>query len=818
MRKAIQYILALLLVAAVPAAMRFSIPTVEFKPRYGEAKTVFEPFQKETPNPFRKFLWLNGEWKFRLPGEKAWRAVAVPHVWNSIPGLENYTGRAEYSLEFEIPEDWADGKVYLHFGAVAGAAEVRFNGAAAARESSAFLPLEADVTRIARIGGGNRVEVLVDNRPDPAAAPGITDEKSFGGIPREVYIERRNRIHFTDVMVETVSMDGATAEVRVTAGLELDGYAGALVFGKIDRPDGGDPVSFDTTVSADERGKGRLVWRGEIGNAALWSPGAPALHSLGMVAIEEDGASDGVRKKFGLSVRGPDGDGIYEINGKKAAMRGVVWREQGPGGVGPVVTETQLRKDFERLAAAGFNAVRFPHPPHPAALDACDRLGILALVELPLWRGVPAAAGVEYNKQLEKLLEKTIIVNRLHPSIAAWGLGADLDPGDRKTLETVAALAKAAKRLDPARPVYAGFRAFHAAPPDTGFAAFSLVTDSHFTVEKRMKSVLKRAEKRAEKGAAKAPVLVTAFGARGIPGVKNLAGAPGSEMNQLLLVGMFENLAAASPAVQGWFIDSLTDYEGPFTDFHGRYNLVRRGLLTREREPKYAYEYLSGLEKEAPQWRFAGFFSRRLPKAELVLLVLLLLVCTAFWQGYIHPGSLEFAGRRSGRIALEFAIFGLPALVVAGLCGSFAVAARLGPETDPAGLSPVLYAAVRLWLEPAGARILALTGLQAAWLLAASVVMSLFLGFRPLAVFELVSRCAAARLLYLPMWLLPVTPWVYVCAAAVVEAAAEVWILRRGFGAPVGRTAAVVAVSHAAVAAAAVFLAVRLFGSVDFLF
>jgi len=155
-----------------------------------QAKTVFEaefaPHQGMTPpmeQPLRQEICLNGAWQFqgvelsaewrpnqgvapKLPPAKAedWYAtkIKIPSPWN-INGYKRSDGPdhhdfPSYPASWEkykmgwmkksvaIPEYWSGKRLFLHFEAAAGFAEIYVNGKKVCENFDLFLPFEADIT------------------------------------------------------------------------------------------------------------------------------------------------------------------------------------------------------------------------------------------------------------------------------------------------------------------------------------------------------------------------------------------------------------------------------------------------------------------------------------------------------------------------------------------------------------------------------------------------------------------------------------------------------------------------------------------------
>lgn len=769
MSRWIQYGLIFLIVAAMAGLFFLAMPGSADRPGYKSAQVFFDPIEK-TPNPFRKQLWLNGKWEFRTALDNLWHTVAVPHVWNSIPGLELYRGKAIYRLEFEFPDDWRDGRTFACFGGLAGFYEIRANGELVANGFSRYTPLEVDITDYVDYEKSGVIEIILDNSVTIPGFEPPQDEKNFGGIYREAYLELRRDIRFRDVRVRTVDIYGATATIRVEAAMDSDTGADTVVFGKIQSADGGHLITFATDISWTEDGSGIIEWEGDVSPVTPWTPDTPKIYVASLVAIQEFGTADGIAAEFGVLDRSIGDGGIRDAGGAPLTLRGATWREQLPGGKGPLIDSGLLADDFDAIRTAGLNSVRFAHPVHSAVLDECDRRGVYAVQEFPLPSYRWMEQGGDYVADVEEQLSRMILRDVNRPSIAAWGLSvAPEDTGDL-SFGITARLTELIRSLDPARPVYITSRGAASVAHSAGdFTAVNMFgRDAGAQLE--IAAGLDR-----ESAAAAKPALVTAYGAYGIAGFTGAININGSEINQTnTLLATGERLEQGEGAA-GWFIDSYADYEGPLVDPAGRRNTVHSGLMTAGREPKMAYEYVAGLTAAPSGWprSITGFL---FPWGPFAAVALALLLSCAVWSGFgvlwpafAEPDSLDPAAEGANRFMGNILFFGLPMLLAGAAAAAFAFsAAAPHPSVDLAHFPPGILAAVLLWLDSYWMVFAVFFGAQLAWLLVVAAIVSAATGAGPLHVFELLARCAALRPLFL---LIPLLPF----GAAVIPAGVLAW-------------------------------------------
>ena len=198
-----------------------------------------EGFTNRLEKPWREDICLNGYWDLQ-PGEQftgEWEhtRIKIPSPWNvnsfSYEGLEgpdhrNYPSYPErwdtlsaawLHKTVEIPRDWAGDRIFLHFEAVAGKAQVFVGQTLVAENFDIFLPFEADITPL--VTPGVRAEIFVrvisqqcfedhggvGRRVIPAGSMWGTH---IAGIWQDVYLVRRPAVRVEDVYIQPMVASG----------------------------------------------------------------------------------------------------------------------------------------------------------------------------------------------------------------------------------------------------------------------------------------------------------------------------------------------------------------------------------------------------------------------------------------------------------------------------------------------------------------------------------------------------------------------------------------------------------------------------------
>jgi beta-galactosidase len=393
---------------------------------------------RSAPSP-RLRVNLNQGWLFRR-GESAaaqdWETANLPHSVRLEPanasGGRNYQGVCWYRKILQISPSWKDRTIYLHFEGAMHSAEVYLNDRKIAEHHCGYTPFTIDLTPWARAEApGNVLAVRLDNSDNPLIPPGKPqrelDFTYFGGLYRNVYLEVLDRLHITDPILEEpvagggifvtyprVSAESATARIQTevrneatgdcpcTVRQELLDPQGALIAETSDHRVVGGNVTFQQTL--------------QIHRPNLWHPLHPHLYALRTTLLDGNRTADEQITRIGIRHVGFDKDDGLFINHEKFLSIGANRHQDHPY-VGYALPDSAHRRDAVKLRDAGFTSVRSHYPQSPAFMDACDELGLLAIVSNPGWQFVGDRL---FQERAVQNTRRMIRRDRNRPSVILW--------------------------------------------------------------------------------------------------------------------------------------------------------------------------------------------------------------------------------------------------------------------------------------------------------------------------------------------------------------------------------------------------------------
>lgn len=428
-----------------------------------------------------KSLDLNGVWKFKWvsgtktgPGpsefqaadldDSQWDDIRVPLSWemtgrynkptynntgyphyNEPPyartgfeehGIVNHNATGFYRRTFEIPEDWADQRIFIHFDGVYSCCVVWVNGKFIGYSQGANNVAEFDLTDAVNVGR-NQLSVRVYRWCDGSYLEG-QDMWRLSGIHRDVYLYATPKTFVRDhyITVRNQSDDATGGELNValeidnrdgvkcekTIRMELLDASGRLV-AKVERqiPVSESRTSFELTTPP-------------LSNLTPWNAENPYLYDVVISQLSEGKEEMVFATKYGFrkisQVNGESGR-YFTINGRRIFFKGVNAHDAHPLYGRYLDNETML-KDITLMKQANVNTIRTSHyPRHEKMNSMFDVYGLYVVDEADLechgnngltrdttW----TAAFVDRNVRM-------VMRDRNHPSVIFWSLGNENGEG-----------------------------------------------------------------------------------------------------------------------------------------------------------------------------------------------------------------------------------------------------------------------------------------------------------------------------------------------------------------------------------------------------
>ncbi len=579
------------------------------------------PYESETRERYK----LDGIWQFLCENEieeitpdtpfpcfKASLEMPVPASYNDITqdiALKDHVGWVWYRRDFFVPGAWTGKRIVLRFGSVTHHAHVWVNGQYVTFHKGGFLPFDCDLTDLVDHQSANQVTVAVDNRLTWQDLPvgelkrpededrntkkirQLTDFDFFNyaGIHRSVILYTTSHTFVRDIKLKTDSITDNRAVLSYAC--EVGGDYSHLQVKLIDRE--------GSTRARGESESGFLT----VENAKLWSPDDPSLYVFEVKLFRNNELKDVYRLHTGIRTIQTSETEIL-LNGRPIYLKGF-GKHEDTDILGKGYSDAVAVKDANLLKWLGANSYRTSHYPYAEELlDMADRLGFLIIDEVP-------AVGMHKFRKTEEIfredrvnddtlathcevIRQLIARDKNHPSVIIWSLANEAATYEQSARPYFQKIVQTARDCDPDRPILNAH---------CGCSTDCLVTDlfdisalNRYNAWYFDTGDLEAIEDRLERDLAdwhekyKQPIIMTEYGADTIAGMHASPPVMFTEEYQVRLLEKFHSVFDRLPFVVGEHIWN-------FADFMTKQGVVRvfgnrKGILTRNRQPKMAAEYL----------------------------------------------------------------------------------------------------------------------------------------------------------------------------------------------------------------------------------
>lgn len=426
--------------------------------------------------------WNNIEvpsnWELKGFGQPIYSNIIYPFTPNILDTTIKYNWRGpqppippkiyrdnpvgSYYRDFEVPADWKDQSIILHFGGVSSAFYLWVNGKKVGYSQGSRLAAEFDITEFIQ-KGKNRIAVQVFRWSDGSYLED-QDMWRLSGIYREVLLLAQPKIALNDFYVRTkfdANLQNAKLEIRPRVWVKENEnqLKNWKITAQLYDANKNKVITEPMSVSIEDIYKERWPQRDinkfafletNISSPEKWSAENPYLYTLVFSVINPDGKLIEARsQKIGFRKVEFSKRNELLINGKPVEIMGVNRHDHSPVN-GKAVSREEMRKDVELLKQFNFNAVRTSHYPNdPYFYDLCNEYGLYVMDEAniechhlgsyipqsPTW---PAAILSRTIRMVER--------DKNNPCIISWSLGNEAGTGP-----AFAASAAWVKDFDPSR-------------------------------------------------------------------------------------------------------------------------------------------------------------------------------------------------------------------------------------------------------------------------------------------------------------------------------------------------------------------------------
>ncbi len=376
---------------------------------------------------------INEAWKFSKQ-QRDGEIVSFPHTWNAQDAKDDqpgfYRGKSTYKKNIYIPISYKEKTIYICFEGANQVTDLYINGHHAGQHKGGYTRFNFEISKFLKWNDSNAFEIVVTNVHDEMIPPLSADFTFFGGVYRDVYLDVREKLHIspTDlasagIYIATPDVNNSEASVKVTTLLNNTSNQGKGVVIQHTVYDPRGAEVYQTQAEA-KIAAGRSNYAQETGfrllSPLLWSIETPQLYTLKTTVVEKATGKqlDESLNTFGLRWYHFSPDKGFFLNGKHVKLIGTS-RHQDYLNKGNALEDSYHVQDIRLLKSMGGNFLRISHyPQDPLILEMCDKLGIVASVEIPIVNAVTEQQ--EFLDNSLYMAEEMVKQNYNHPALVIW--------------------------------------------------------------------------------------------------------------------------------------------------------------------------------------------------------------------------------------------------------------------------------------------------------------------------------------------------------------------------------------------------------------
>lgn len=371
--------------------------------------------------------------------DAGWEQVNLPHTVRLEPlnasGGRNYQGVCWYQKHFAILPEWNGKKAHIIFQGAMMVADVWLNGTHLTTHHGGYLPFTLDISPYVQ-SSNSRAAVLtvcLDNSDNLEVPPGKPQDQLdfvyFGGLYRSVQLQVLGDLHISDpvmanrpagggifVTYPSITSQVAVVQIQTDVVNESAAKRHAKVRQELFAADGSIVVTSDILADIVASSSKTVTQRLQVPRPELWHPDRPYLYLLHTTVFEGNEPIDDQYVRVGLRTFQIDKETGLTINGENFFSLGANRHQDHPY-VGYALPASAHYRDAKKLREAGFTSYRSHYPQDPAFMDACDELGMLAIVSNPGWQFV----GDEiFRQRVYQNAREMIRRDRNRPCVLFW--------------------------------------------------------------------------------------------------------------------------------------------------------------------------------------------------------------------------------------------------------------------------------------------------------------------------------------------------------------------------------------------------------------
>ena len=379
-------------------------------------------------NSNREIIEIDKNWDVSENGSESKVKIDLPCVFNS-------DGTFIFQKKLSISKKILSEKtLFIQLLGSNYSTEILFNSVQIFKSATANIPTSVRIPdNLISTNGKNLITIKIshelDNKTTFPAKNRFLFPKNFGGFTREVYLYAVPKLHISKLQTRSsYSYKNGNAYINYSMLIEnqvpkIDSSSIYQIFFDLINKDGSTRRIGQRTLKM-RNVKSILTGNFQINNIIPWSVDNPNYYVLRTRIVSADFIKDEFSKYISFYKLDFEQNGL-KLNGNAFDIKGCVYQKE----YSYSEKESDYQIIFEKLMAIkniGFNAVKFTKTvPHPYALRICEKIGLLASIEIPI-NSVPESffTDKEYKMRLNSFIQNFSEYYSNFSSVGLVGIGS----------------------------------------------------------------------------------------------------------------------------------------------------------------------------------------------------------------------------------------------------------------------------------------------------------------------------------------------------------------------------------------------------------
>lgn len=408
------------------------------------------------PSEKRIVTDLAGKWEISSDNEDSWREIYVPH---STRNSKKIIYKKSINLNLDVIKEK---NLILKFFGTNDRTEVLLNNQLLTNYFGGLTPFEVLLPDNLLKNGKNEIKVIVyplDSYPRSITKNTPYSQRNYNGIIRDIVLEAVSKVWIKDIKYKyefSPNLDRLQGVINIRVNSNFGNLARfsnkkIILRTSISSRNATKSIVDSRTIEVENSRVYDEKFEFSLSDVKLWDIENPNLYDLNVEIYDGELLIDDLTEKIGFrkieTASGQNGNKIL-LNKRELKIKGINYIEDFIER-GNAINLKRYLSDNKLIDKLGANLIRLKYStPNEHLVRICDELGILLLVDLPMY-SVPSGIMskdelvVRLSNQFEQYYENF----ENSPSIMAWGVYFSANESSSGTISYHATITQSIKKI-----------------------------------------------------------------------------------------------------------------------------------------------------------------------------------------------------------------------------------------------------------------------------------------------------------------------------------------------------------------------------------